>query len=296
MYNYAEVLDVDESKGLLLTRFVEGNTLTSSNIRAPRVLEELVRLLHRFHTEVRFPSPVIFTPLRLAENYRRIITEHFSADFEPGFLRELETLFSRTKELDRILRCMGSPTGGSRPSSHEGATKISAAFPVLAMHNDVVPSNFIHDGRRLWMLDFEYCNLGDARYDLANAVVMNDLNAASEDLLQFLYATIHAEHEMRAKIAPLPVDANRLPVPDMTRAERASQLLMKVLTNLKEGMWGITQHRVAQQMKFEASWSAHSSFDVYGRDFLRAAQRALDSEEVIQASAYAQSLCMKEEL
>jgi len=48
---------------------------------------------------------------------------------------------------------------------------------------------------------------------------------------------------------------------------------MKVLTRIKEGMWGLVQHRVAQTgslLRFAAAWSPHTDFQEYGLDFLRA--------------------------
>jgi len=55
--------------------------------------------------------------------------------------------------------------------------------PVLC-HNDLLRANRIYSGGRLWALDWEYCAMGNALYDLAVVVNGDDLAAGeSEQLL-----------------------------------------------------------------------------------------------------------------
>src|SRR5205823_7793955 len=43
-------------------------------------------------------------------------------------------------------------------------------------HNDLLASNFIDDGQRIWILDWEYAAMGDLFFDLGNFAVNQALN------------------------------------------------------------------------------------------------------------------------
>jgi thiamine kinase-like enzyme len=42
------------------------------------------------------------------------------------------------------------------------------ALPLVFGHHDLLPGNFLDDGKRLWLIDWEYGGLGTAMFDLAN--------------------------------------------------------------------------------------------------------------------------------
>ena len=52
--------------------------------------------------------------------------------------------------------------------ARELAHRIGTFRPVLC-HNDLLAANLIDDGRRLWLLDWEYAGVGHPVFDLANA-------------------------------------------------------------------------------------------------------------------------------
>ena len=41
-------------------------------------------------------------------------------------------------------------------------------MPTVFGHHDLLPGNFIDDGRKLWLIDWEYGGFGTAMFDLAN--------------------------------------------------------------------------------------------------------------------------------
>src|SRR5438477_250803 len=54
----------------------------------------------------------------------------------------------------------------------EDARRLSrriAPFRPVLCHNDLLPANLIEDGRRLWLVDWEYGGVGHPLFDLANA-------------------------------------------------------------------------------------------------------------------------------
>ena len=47
--------------------------------------------------------------------------------------------------------------------------RAQAALPIVFAHNDLLPANFLDDGKRLWLIDFEYAGFSTAMFDLAGA-------------------------------------------------------------------------------------------------------------------------------
>ena len=43
-----------------------------------------------------------------------------------------------------------------------------APLPIVFGHHDLLPGNFMDDGRRLWLIDWEYGGFGTAMFDLAD--------------------------------------------------------------------------------------------------------------------------------
>ena len=41
-------------------------------------------------------------------------------------------------------------------------------LPIVFGHHDLLPGNFMDDGKRLWLIDWEYGGFGTAMFDLAN--------------------------------------------------------------------------------------------------------------------------------
>jgi thiamine kinase-like enzyme len=48
-----------------------------------------------------------------------------------------------------------------------GLEAAQVPMPIIFGHHDLLPANFIHDGSRLWLIDFEYAGFGTAMFDLA---------------------------------------------------------------------------------------------------------------------------------
>ena len=59
-------------------------------------------------------------------------------------------------------------------------------LPIIFGHNDLLPANFLDDGSKLWLIDFEYAGLNTAMFDLAgissNAGMSADQSAELLDI------------------------------------------------------------------------------------------------------------------
>ena len=58
--------------------------------------------------------------------------------------------------------------------------RVQVPLPTVFGHHDLLPGNFIDDGARLWLIDWEYGGFGTAMFDLAN-LSSNGAFGAAED-------------------------------------------------------------------------------------------------------------------
>jgi len=117
----------------------------------------------------------------------------------------------------------------------------------VACHNDLLPANFIDDGQRLWLLDWEYAGMGDRYFDLANLSVNNGFGDEEDELLLTSYFGSY------------------------TPAMWARLKLMRILSDLREGMWGMVQWGVAT-LDFD--------YAAYGRQHLQRFKQNSQSPQV----------------
>ncbi len=113
------------SDGVLVTRFVEGEVGRADTATVGT-------MLRRLHA-----APAIagrFDSFRVVEAY---------AAAASGRGRSLPDAFGRAHELARQIEAL------------------RAAAPRVSCHNDLLAANFIDDGDRVWVVDWEYAGMGD---------------------------------------------------------------------------------------------------------------------------------------
>ena len=111
---------------------------------------------------------------------------------------------------------------------HQQSRRIETAFavaplPLVPCHNDLLPGNvlFEEDGRRVWLLDFEYAGMNDRFFDLGNLSVNCGLDhAADEVLLRDYFGGVTASRWARLQ-------------------------LMKMMSEFREGMWAVVQQAIS---------------------------------------------------
>ncbi len=88
--------------------------------------------------------------------------------------------------------------------------------PIVLGHNDLLNANLLHDGS-VRILDWEYAGMGDPFFDLANFSVNNELGAELDAVVLHHYFG-RVNESLRAALA-----------------------LMKLVSELREAMWGVAQ-------------------------------------------------------
>lgn len=126
--------------GALVIDFIEGRTLRAADVRDPANLERLVALVRRCHREIpghwRGPAP-IFWPFQIIRAYARTLREGGSAHDVAPLVAAAEVLEAAVGPVE-----------------------------IVFGHNDLLPGNLIDDGRRLWLVDWEYAGFNSPLFDL----------------------------------------------------------------------------------------------------------------------------------
>ena len=90
-------------------------------------------------------------------------------------------------------------------------------------HNDLLNANFIHDGERVRIVDWEYAGMGDRFFDLGNLSVNNGLSETDDEALLAVYFG-----------------------EPCTDARFAALRLMRIMSDFREGMWGVVQQGISE--------------------------------------------------
>jgi thiamine kinase-like enzyme len=202
-----EVVSFVEPEGYLVTRFIEGEIVPLETIRTPECIARVAASLRAVHAGPTIPSR--FDSFRVVEAYRATAATHGIAT--PASYEEAKQV------ADRIERARG-------------------AVPERPCHNDLLNANFIDDGRRIRIVDWEYAGMGDVFFDLANFAINHELSAEEGRLLlEAYFGHVRPEHE---------------------RALR----LMCFMSDFREAMWGLVQQGVSE-LEFDFAGYAERHFE-----------------------------------
>jgi thiamine kinase-like enzyme len=79
------------------------------------------------------------------------------------------------------------------------------ALPIVFGHHDLLPGNFIDDGSRLWLIDWEYGGFGTALFDLANLSSNGGFGAGEDAALLDAYFAGKADDAVRRAFSAMKV-------------------------------------------------------------------------------------------
>ena len=165
--------------GILAIEFIDSKTLGEAEVRAPEMLERIVPLLHRCHHEA-------FAALR-------------------GPVLAF-WVFHVLRDYAATLRAGNSPYLARLPDLLATADGLEAAIgpvEIVLGHNDLLPANFLDDGEKLWLIDWEYAGLNSPLFDLAGLATNNGLSATQEDWLLEAYYDKAVNDTLRRRFAAM---------------------------------------------------------------------------------------------
>ena len=142
--------------GILVVRFIEGKVYGEADVREQGNLNRIVDLLLQFHRNMpaHFDSiSVMFWVFQVLRHYLNLIARGESAHR------------ARLDEFQRITAELEQAVG---------------PVEIVYGHNDLLAANFIDDGDRIWLIDFDYAGFNSPLFDLANLASNNMLSEEQE--------------------------------------------------------------------------------------------------------------------
>ena len=213
-----------EPEGLLVTRYIEGEVVVPEALREPEPLRRVAQALRAVHGGP--PIPARFDSFRVVEAYAATAAAHGVA-----------------------LPAPSSARGRRRPRRARGGR------PRAPCHNDLLTANFIDDGSRIRIVDWEYAGMGDVYFDLANFAVNNGL--PDEETAELLRVLRHGHRRARAELT-----------------------LMRFMSDFREAMWGVVQQALTSTSTSAAMRPALRAARAHRRrDRLPASARLAPGEE-----------------
>ena len=149
--------------GIIVTRFVEGRTYRPEDVRDPAKLERIVPLLRLCHHEM---------PKHLRGPVLMFWVFHVIRDYAAS-LREAQS--------------RNVPLLGDLQVRAEVLEAAVGPIEVVFGHNDLLAANFIDDGARLWLVDWDYAGFNSPLFDLGGLASNNELSAEQERWLLEAY-------------------------------------------------------------------------------------------------------------
>ncbi|HSO30136.1 MAG TPA: choline/ethanolamine kinase family protein [Candidatus Sulfomarinibacteraceae bacterium] len=189
-----EVVAFVRPEGYLVTRFIEGSPVSEAAVHRPETIRRVADSIRRFHDGP--PIPGLFIPFRIVEAYRALAMAR-GVPIPPEY--ELAMSIARRIEL----------------------AFLAAPVELRPCHNDLLNANFIDDGERIRIVDWEYAGLGDPFFDLGNFSVNHGLSPDEDAVLLQAY-----EGKIR-------------------RPRAARLLLMRIASDFREAMWAVLQQGIS---------------------------------------------------
>ncbi|MBM4423414.1 MAG: choline kinase [Chloroflexi bacterium] len=184
-----------EPEGYLLTRFIAGVGLPAETIGSAQNIRRVVESIKQYHALPGFPGS--FSPFRVVETYT-VTARKYNAPLPAN----MEWLLATSAEIERAF--------------------LRRPFTPAPCHNDLLNGNFIDDGQRIRILDWEYAGMGDPFFDLGNFSAQHAFDDGQDETLLRNYFG------------------------SFTKAQHARLKLMKIMSDMREAMWAMVQCNVSQ--------------------------------------------------
>ena len=147
--------------GVMVFRFIESTTLTAAYIKPD--MSRLVQLIKRFHTDV---ARLVRGPARIFWVFH--VLRDYADTLQAGNSRFADKLSKYLKIADQL-------------------EAKQVPLPIIFSHNDLLPANFIDDGKRLLIIDFEYAAFSTPMFDLAGLASNAGFDPSEDEELLAMY-------------------------------------------------------------------------------------------------------------
>ena len=147
---------IHAESGVLVVRFVDGLVFQEEDVRKDSNLTRITSLLRNFHQTIphKFQQiPVMFWVFQILRHYQTLL-------YQGG-----------SQHRDRLVEL----------NSHAATLeKAVGKIDIVFGHNDLLAANFIDDGEKIWLIDFDYAGFNSPLFDLSNLASNNELSSDQE--------------------------------------------------------------------------------------------------------------------
>lgn len=217
---------VHAEPGILVLDFIEGRTFTPDDVRNPDNINRLVEAVRRCHLEIpkhlRGPA-AMFWVFHVVRDYAHTLNEGGSRHI--GLLGNL---------LERA------------------ATLEAAVGPIDVVfgHNDLLAANFLDDGKRLWLLDWEYAGFNSPLFDLGGLASNSELPQEQADRILELYFERVVDDGLRRRAAA------------MTAASLLRETMWSMVSEIHSTVdFDYAAYTAENLKRFESSYAAFQAWD-----------------------------------
>jgi thiamine kinase-like enzyme len=137
----AGVLEHRPELGVTVLEFLPGRTLTDADFEDPAVLARAADAVRRLHAAPRFVNE--FDMFARQRWYREVVADHGFA-LPPSY----DDHAAAWDDVRRVLTATAGPT--------------------VPCNNDLLAGNFIDEGERVWLIDYDYSGNNDPCFELGN--------------------------------------------------------------------------------------------------------------------------------
>ena len=146
-------------KSLLILEYIESKTLTSIEIKNESTLKKIISLIKVVHKKIPlyFTGPsIMFWVFHLTRDYAWTLKENNSS-----YLPIIDKLIEDSLILE----------------------KSTGPHHIVFGHNDLLASNILDDGKKLWLIDWEYAGFNTPLFDLGGLASNNEFSDDQENFM-----------------------------------------------------------------------------------------------------------------
>ena len=217
---------VHAEPGILVLDFIEGRTFAPEDVRNPANLERLIDMVQRCHRDI------------------------------PQFLRGSAAMFwvfHVVRDYGHTLREGNSRHLAILPDLLARAARLEAAvgpIDVVFGHNDLLAANFIDDGQRLWLVDWEYAGFNSPLFDLGGLASNSEFSPEQAEQALSLYFDKPVDDQLRRRASA------------MTAASLLRETMWSMVSEIYSTVdFDYTAYTTENLRRFEAAYATYLTID-----------------------------------
>lgn len=147
---------IHHEPGVLVLDFIEARALTAEDIQDAQMLARIVPLIRACHHDIPLHfrgQAMIFWVFHVIRDYAATLVAA-----ESGYAPMLPALLERAELLEQA----------------------AGPFDIAFGHNDLLAANFLDDGKRLWLIDWDYAGFNTPLFDLGGLASNNEFSEGAE--------------------------------------------------------------------------------------------------------------------